>query len=700
LRNDALSWPIAGRAGKCQKRAGKMWFRSGAGKVEDATDVTPDGSAGASVSLEYRRDIDGMRAVAVLAVLLFHAGFNSLSGGYVGVDVFFVLTGFLITANLTAQMRAGTFSFGAFYLRRMRRLLPALTVVLVATTVAGFYLLMPTDLLALLDSTRFALLSASNLYFWRNSGGYFDPDIAQLPLLHTWSLGVEEQFYLLWPVLLLLGHRYLSRAAFSVVLLLAIMGGVALSQAAVLADAGAAYYLLHGRVFEIWIGALVALEGARARALSWRARHGLSLVGFCLVVAPMLLLSERSTFPGLNALWPCLGTALLLISGAENGRQGIVNRVLASRPLVWLGLLSYSIYLWHWPPIAYLSYRGQALEGATRWAVVLAPIGAAALTYVLVERPFRRARRLGLKTAFATLVAVPATAGFALYAWALGRAGLPERFPAQAAAIGADDATATSGGCRYDRDLSITRHCKLGAESANIDGLLIGDSYAGMYTDFMDVLAKDAGISLRHRWFRRSPPISHTAFGPDLDPTQIAYTTERHELAAKHRVAVLASSWGGYRPNENGKRRLWNERGQDVTAEADSLQIAAFEDLLRRGVELVIVDRPRAPPGKQLMARIRQAAGKGESLSRFRVPVPGPSATDPLHAVRGRPGVSIIRPDDVICDDEACGVVIGDVIVYRDDGSHMTHEASRLMGQAYLKRYPNPLKLIRPSRTH
>jgi peptidoglycan/LPS O-acetylase OafA/YrhL len=655
-------------------------------------------AAGAAPALEYRPDIDGMRAVAVLAVLLFHAGFAALSGGYVGVDVFFVLTGFLITTIIAEQLRAGTFSFAGFYLRRMRRILPALTLVLAVTSLAGFYLLLPTDLLALLDSARFALLSVSNVYFWLNTGGYFDADIAELPLLHTWSLGVEEQFYLLWPVLLLLGHRYLSRAALAFCVLLAIVFGLSLSQWAALRHAGAAYYLLYGRAFEILMGALLALEGGRARALSQGARHVISLLGLGLVLGPMFLLTPRSTFPGLNALWPCLGTALLLASGADKAQQGIVNRLLSLRPLVLLGLLSYSIYLWHWPLVAYFNYHGERLAGLTRWVVIVAPIGAAAASYVLVERPFRRGVRLGFKASFAALVLTPVAACFALHAWASGRAGFPERFHTLAAEMGRNDATKASGECEYNRDLSLTPICQLGVPSSRIDGLLIGDSYAGMYTDFMDVLARDAGISLRHRWYRRSAPIPGTSFGEVLDPRQAAYTAQRHQLALQHELAVLISSWGNYRVSAEDKLRLWNRRGQDVSPQADALQLAAIDDLVERGVKVILLERPRAPPGKELMKAIRVAAKNGRPLSAFRVPIRERTGTDTLRLAHEKhPSIVLIRPDDVVCDDNACDVVVRGAIMYRNDGSHLTHEASRLLGEEYLKRHPNPLKSIQRS---
>lgn len=645
--------------------------------------------------LRYRPDIDGMRSLAVLVVVLYHAGVERLSGGFVGVDVFFVLTGFLITSLLLGELDAGRFSLKRFYLRRIKRILPALTLVLVVTIGIGFWLLWPTDLLALLNSARFALLSVSNFYFWRNTGGYFDAAIDELPLLHTWSLGVEEQFYLLWPCLLWLGHRFASRRMLTAAVALLCILGLGVSQWAALQQPSAAYYLLHGRAFEILLGALAALTVERAESLPGLLRDAGSVVGLAMVLAAALLLGPRSTFPGLNALWPCLGTVLLLYSGAGTGRLGVVNRLLSLQPFVGLGLLSYSIYLWHWPLLAYLNYRGIRLVGLTQALAVVAPICVSAVTYVLVERPLRHSAWLSLRVAFALFVVLPVAAGFAVCDWAEARAGLPERFPA--AELDEESATAAAEGCRYNRDLSLVGKCTIGVDSATSDGLLIGDSYAGMYVRFLDVLAKDARLSLRHRWFRRSPPIPGVSSSEQWDRAQIRYSTGRQRLLVPGQIGVLGSSWGGYR-HEGATLRLWNEDGRDVSAEGDELELAALEELVVRGVKLVLLDRPRAPPGRELMKKVRAAVSRGESLDRFRVPIVGRPSDYVIDVLRKKyPQIVVIRPDDPVCDEQTCAVALRGKPLYRSDGSHLTHEAARLLGETYLRKYPNPLKALRPS---
>jgi hypothetical protein len=410
-------------------------------------------------------------------------------------------------------------------------------------------------------------------------------------------------------------------------------------------------------------------------------------------------LSSRSPFPGINALWPCLGTALLLLSGGGSAVPGIANRLLGQRPFVAVGLLSYSIYLWHWPLIAFLNYRGVELIAWTRWLAIVAPIVASAISYVLVEHPFRYRFRMRLRTAFCALVVAPVALGFGSFALADAGAGSAQSFEAASVEDDGAESTESPGQCAYNRDLSVFADCVVGTKSAEIDGVLVGDSYAGMYTHFMDVLAKDAGFSLRYRWFRLSPPIPGTSAGKKPDSEQAAYTRQRHELVAKYEFGVLISSWSNYQYADTEENRLWDEQGQDVSRRANDLQLAAVDDLVKRGVTLILLDRPRAPPGRKLLKKIRNAKSRGESLAEFRVPFTKRPDDYVFDSIRAKyPGILVIRPDDVICGESDCGVAIGQTVLYRSDGSHLEHEGARLLGTEYLATRPNPLKTLKRKR--
>ena len=361
--------------------------------------------------IAYRYDIDGMRALAVLAVIFCHLEIAVFHGGFIGVDVFFVISGFLITSILHSEYKkTGTIALRSFYWRRMQRLYPALIVTVVLTIGAGFLLLSAERFAALQASSAAAILSVSNIWFW-SEVGYFDTDAALKPLLHTWSLGVEEQFYLLWPFFLLLLHRLGGRRAL-------IIGIAAISLLTYALNAyffnlppdsglntvegfaanisngpSSAFYLFPFRIFEFGIGALVAFlprpgageDGAAPRPLLFDMLAGAAAIA---LVALCIVLTEESVFPYYNALWVCLATALL-IWAMPGGR--VVQAIFASRVPVFLGRISYSLYLVHWPLIVFSKSFVPDLTWPGRILLFAGMIGLATLMYQFVETPFRKA---------------------------------------------------------------------------------------------------------------------------------------------------------------------------------------------------------------------------------------------------------------------------------------------------------------------
>ncbi|MBL0141902.1 MAG: acyltransferase [Betaproteobacteria bacterium] len=328
-------------------------------------------SAGFHEAKGYRPDIDGLRAIAVCLVVAFHAFPEYLPGGFIGVDVFFVISGFLITSLILGRLDAGAFSFADFYGRRARRILPALAVVLVVTLAIGMATLWLEDLQRLGTHALASAFFVPNLVFW-NEIGYFDVGAAKKPLLHLWSLGVEEQFYLIWPVLLfVLGSRPRRLVPF---LSLIVAASISYSVYATYRDPGAAFYSPFSRLWELGVGGLLA---------SWRPalpmRRELSFAGLALIVGSALLLSGSSRFPGLLAIAPVAGAALVIAAGAP---------ALAWRPLVWLGLISYPVYLWHWPLLSFVTIGKVATPGM-RLLIAAASVPLAWLTFRLVEHPIR-----------------------------------------------------------------------------------------------------------------------------------------------------------------------------------------------------------------------------------------------------------------------------------------------------------------------
>jgi peptidoglycan/LPS O-acetylase OafA/YrhL len=298
--------------------------------------------------LRHRKEIDGLRSIAVLPVILFHAGFEFASGGFVGVDVFFVISGYLITNQIVSEKVAGTFSLADFYERRARRILPALFVVVACCIPFAWLWMTPLQLKEFAKSLVAVCLFSSNIEFWKETG-YFAPAVGEKPLLHTWSLAVEEQYYLLFPLFIIVGWRYGQR---SIVVLVIILGLISLALAEYSSRhyAGANFYLLPTRAWELLIGATVAMFLLKRTVTSCLTNNVLSSVGLILILFSVFGFGKTTPFPGFYALVPTLGTALIILWGV---RGTLVHSLLSQRPLVGLGLISYSLYLWHQPLLAF-----------------------------------------------------------------------------------------------------------------------------------------------------------------------------------------------------------------------------------------------------------------------------------------------------------------------------------------------------------
>ena len=348
-----------------------------------------------------RGDIEGLRAVAVVLVVLFHAGIGDFAGGFIGVDVFFVISGFLITGLLLRERQAsGTISLSNFYARRARRLLPAALLVLAVTLLVSLFILPPLLLPGLAGDTAAAALYVSNLGFAVQATDYFAAGAAPSPILHFWSLGVEEQFYLCWPLLVLLVARGVGQVQRRVGLTLALIALSSFVFALWLTEVAQpwAFFSLPARAWELALGGLLAIAGARLARLPVSLAAGAGWLGLGLIVAGGLLLNETTPFPGYAALLPTLGAALVLVSGAQLSRWGPARLLDTALPR-FLGRISYSLYLWHWPILVLPALAsGLPLSLPERLALVGLSVLAAAATYRWAEDPLRRGRLIGVRT--------------------------------------------------------------------------------------------------------------------------------------------------------------------------------------------------------------------------------------------------------------------------------------------------------------
>lgn len=367
--------------------------------------------------LPYRPEIDGLRAIAVLPVILYHAGIPGFSGGFVGVDVFFVISGYLITSIILNEQANGDFSFVQFYERRARRILPPLFLVCFVSVPIAVYCLGPRDLLDFSRSLVSVCGFISNFYFWAHSG-YFDTQSELKPLVHTWSLAVEEQFYLIFPIMLL-GLLRFGRAKATTCLMIVMVASFALAQwgshrpTANLTGSASAFYLLPGRFWELLIGGLLPLSRIEAHSrVSRPAAEALSLAGLALIAIPVFTY-RNVPYPGVYTLPPTLGTALAILFLRPDTLSG---SIMATRGLVGVGLISYSAYLWHQPLFAFARLTAFYETNIPVYlGLSVISIGLAYLTYVLVEQPIRSRKRFSRNAVFASSgVAIACLAGLGL----------------------------------------------------------------------------------------------------------------------------------------------------------------------------------------------------------------------------------------------------------------------------------------------
>lgn len=364
--------------------------------------------------MKYSPEIDGLRAVAILPVLLFHVGAAWIPGGFTGVDVFFVISGFLITSIIVREAETNSFSLADFYKRRALRILPALSVVLIASILGSQAFLYVDQFEDFGEALTHTSIFAANIHFW-SSTGYFDPAAEESPLLHMWSLAVEEQFYVIFPLLVMALARFGRKALFAAVALFA-AGSLAVSIGTAHSHPYAGFYLLPSRFWEMAAGAMLAIAAPSA-IQNKNIRLIPALLGLWAISFGMFALTPDVPFPGWAAIFPVLGASLLIAFAPGT----VVGRILATRPMVWIGKISFSLYLWHWPLIVfYRAEFGHDLDMIDAALIIAASFAAAGVTYFFVETPFRSKKLRGASSLRVLPAFGCALALFAGTGWLIG----------------------------------------------------------------------------------------------------------------------------------------------------------------------------------------------------------------------------------------------------------------------------------------
>ncbi len=427
----------------------------------------------------YRPDIDSLRALAVLSVIIFHFDKTWLPGGFLGVDIFFVISGFLITLILHREMGSGSFSFKNFYIRRIKRILPAFFVVLISSVVIAAFLFTPADFRLLGQSAIASILFAANLYFARGQK-YFDPAQDEKPLLHIWSLSVEEQYYFVFPLLLLLVIRKHWKIQFCFLAALMLLS----LSASFLPTTLDKYYLPHLRAFEMLIGSITAVilqvQATNGKHYGEKLAAPASLAALCIILLCMFLYYPKmSYFPGWAGVLPCSAAAALIYFNRFDHR---FKKWFEWKGTVTIGLLSYSLYLWHWPILAFARYISGTPVLPLSWILPLILIItiASVLTYVCVEKPFKKWQK-PLTASIAYIYALP-TAALAVAWFGFQQSSLMTQFSQQ-------QLVRTSTSCHNNLD----QQCIWGDADKAASVLMVGDSHADHYKTFIDYLGKKEG---------------------------------------------------------------------------------------------------------------------------------------------------------------------------------------------------------------
>jgi peptidoglycan/LPS O-acetylase OafA/YrhL len=629
-----------------------------------------------TASIKYRPDVDGLRAIAVTAVVAYHAGLPGVGGGYVGVDVFFVISGFLITQLLVGEReRTGRIDLIDFYARRTRRLIPALALVLAATLALGWALLPADEQQGLGRSALATIGFVSNLWFWRGQAGYFHPQVEILPLLHTWSLAVEEQFYLAWPLLIMAASRIGSRRLLTGAVCAAGLASLALTIVMTARTPSAAFYLSPFRAFELAAGCLLAIMPAPS-ALRPRVGGVLGLLGLAAVVGAALLFDRRTPFPGAYALAPVLGTSALIAAG-QLAPRAPVTRLLGSAPMTFIGRRSYSWYLWHWPLLAVARSHGLGDEpwrdlGLAAFALVLA-----SLTYSFVEKPTRSARTGVFAHRRTTLAAGAVLLGAcaALAAALIWNGAAAERTDPRYAAIALARETLREAPdeCQFVgspvRALPDPRRCLIGPPGGRTV-LLLGDSHAAHLWPALKAAGEAVGVKTLSVTQNGCRPQSTRPDPEGEVPTAVERDcpvfnglvrkalpdlTRRYGLTG----VVVAASWRDQPTFED-----------DLTTLAQRLRAQGLTVLL-------VADAPHHP--FDTPACLARRAPAGCALDRRRVDADRAGVLAALRKVAGRvPGTTVFDPVEALCDANRCEAESGGVIFYKDEG-HLSAAGSRLL---------------------
>jgi peptidoglycan/LPS O-acetylase OafA/YrhL len=656
---------------------------------------------------EYRPEVDGLRAIAVLMVILCHAQLQYFTGGFVGVDVFFTISGYVVALAIFRDQKQGDFTLINFYGKRLRRLAPSLYLVLSVTIIFCFIFCFPQDTFSVLKNSLLVAVFSSNIYLAKQTG-YFDVGADKQPLLHTWSLSVEEQFYLIFPLLLLSLRR--ARVAIVLFILCTIFAtSLAWSQHAVTTEILQSYYKLQYRIFEFALGTIIAVmhHGAIRQLWHWLLYDLMLVLGIALICYTCVTFNALTSIPGWHALLPCVGAALI-IAGGRNARFS--GYILNNSVAVYVGRLSYVLYLWHWPVMFALRRLQLNSAGWMLFSIVLSVLFAV-LTHHFLEQPLRRVR-WGNKKSFAILLAAPVLLMAAMTFAAKNSDNFIKFYP-ENYRINYEDTghsvfdTERSKKCWSKTVLTDSSDCNVGDTQIPINAVFWGDSHAYHQIEFINQVGRNYGLHIHDLTFTMCPPHED---GPARagDSLYQSYRDSclihnRNVMAyilssQKIKTVVMSAVWQNYQNSNTGASVKPSTHGYRP---GDDYLGLTLEKLTAAGKNVILLDDiPSAPLGLENCPsnRIYLPNNRVEDCTydaKYAQTQYEGTAKIIGQVERRFPSVKTIHTADVPCSNGRCDTELLNVPMYRNnDNGHMGAGGTRIYYQAYLRKHPTELQDI------
>lgn len=653
--------------------------------------------------MKYRPDVDGLRAIAILFVLVFHSGLKLFPSGFVGVDIFFVISGFLITSIIYSSLQNKNFSFMAFYNRRLWRLQPVFICLIAVTTLMAMLVYLPDDLINYGKSARKTALFVSNQFFEKVTTGYFSPNTNQLPLLHTWSLAVEWQCYLILPVAIfllhkLLGERHIAKCIYLLTLLFIMLSLYSSSY-----YPEKTYYQFFSRIFEFLIGSCVAL-GQNRFQFNKIITNLISTVSVVTLFFIAMSPTVNQGFPNGYALILCLATGILIATGTSEPKS-VWSLILSTRPVVFIGLLSYSLYIWHWPIFVLIRYLN--IE-ETRFVLAMAFLITFVVGYLswrFIEKPATKINKPKFIFSLIYLFMLPVMLIHINDYVIRKNEGLPQRF-AETSRIYErlnQYSSIQRPLCLQQKNIEINSACVLGAKkSKNKTGIMIGDSYSNHHWRFIDTMADKANLSvLAHATiaclalpgiYQFDMFIKNAVYQVCHDQTKRYYNMIKSN---HYNYVIIGENWYAYlgdnilsQPNDERSKELSQQR---ITQALDN----GLRLIIDSGAIPVLI-KSIAPthgnPHECFFEHIKNHSQYKPELCEFNLKQEEQQWFDELFSKMKNkyPQLVVIDPQKVLCPKGRCKVDIHGVPIFKDEG-HITDYASYYLAQTYLEHYKNPL---------